>query len=187
MTDPCNCLLDLLWWPAPFLVIYIVAVMVWMVMSNARTYITKTMWAWCALGVFCLLGALFIPKSADSETILTSLFQNNQIALLAMVIALAAYTSSVSQKLRETIAEAKKSNLPPNYPANYAVHVQNLLGAQQADITLALTGITLIFRIAAWSFGYRYECIDIIIIGLLAWIILYFVVLHGIQLCAKSN
>jgi hypothetical protein len=140
---------------------------------------------WVLAAAFSVLPALVIPayvasgpSGIESKNHLQGFFQQNQVTLLAMIIALAAYTSSVAQKIREAmkdLAEDKRGE-----------HINNLQWLQKSDVSLVLAGIAVMIRIAESTLGYHDDCFDRVIIGLVAWIIFYFAFLHIRQLLPQS-
>lgn len=87
-----------------------------------------------------------------------------------MVIALAAYTSSVQQKIHETMAKSgvsKRGN-----------HLGDILWLEKADITLVVAGIAVLTRIAGSMLGYQIRFLDRLILCLLSWSIAFFSCLH---------
>jgi hypothetical protein len=113
-----------------------------------------------------------------------TLFDASQITLLTLIIALAVYTSSITVKIRETMAKLPDEHRTP--------HLKDLYWARAADFILVVTGVIIVTRI-----GYRYgvEAADPvvlaqwahIIIGALMAIVLYFAFLHGQQWCSGNR
>lgn len=136
-----------------------------------------------ALAFWGLLGCLWIRiimlaepgvlfEQFHAEANITSFFTRNQVTLLALVVALAAYTSSIEQKLRETIGKRKALG------RDFSSHEVNLHWMFRTDIILVLTGLVLVVRIGRWALGYPEKLADQVIIGLLGWAITYFAANH---------
>lgn len=112
-----------------------------------------------------------------------ALFDTSQIAILALVIALAVYTSSITVKLRETMAKLPEKSRKP--------HLEDLYWNKGADLILVVTGIVVVLRL-----GYRYGVNDAdpamlalwahAIIGGLITIVLYFAWMHCRQWCVPK-
>lgn len=113
-----------------------------------------------------------------AENNLKAFFTRNQITILALVMALAAYISGVEQKLREAIGKATLDKKRKR-------HAENLQWLLKADVILVFTALTMMIRAGAWAFGSQDVTLDKTLIGLLAWVILYLTILHAVQIFRK--
>lgn len=132
---------------------------------------------WILIGGSCLTWSYSVDLVPihSPETLGTHLkqfFSGEQTTLLALIVALAAYTSSVEQILRGKIRAPERSD------RSRVGHDVDLKYLYRTDIILVIAGAALIGRMALSAFGHHSEDLDRLIIGLLAWIILYFCVNH---------
>lgn len=142
-----------------------------------------------AIALFTLLsGILYFLLVGNGENLL-AFFKEQQLSLLAMVVALAAYTSSVEQKLREaakTLAARwdTRTNQVKHEPPSTISHIDKLHAVTVADVILVVAGILILARIIWYvhvpSAGSRLV-LDKAIIEVLGVAILYFAYLHGYQ------
>lgn len=142
-----------------------------------------------AIALFALLsGILFFLPVGNGENLL-AFFKEQQLSLLALVVALAAYTSSVGQKLREAAKtpaarwDAGTKQVTHEAPSTTS-HIDNLHAVTVADVILVVAGILILARIIWYvhvpSSGSRLV-LDKAIIEVLGVAILYFAYLHGYQ------
>lgn len=142
-----------------------------------------------AIALFAFLsGSLFFLPIGNGETLLT-FFKEQQLSLLALVVALAAYTSSVGQKLRETAKtpavrwDVDTNQITHEAPSTVS-HIDNLHAVTVADVILVVAGILILVRIIWYvhvpSAGLRLV-LDKAIIEVLGVAIFYFAYLHGYQ------
>lgn len=137
---------------------------------------------WSGLGIACLLWAqnADLPSSPTvntsqkaKETVLienvpiVNFFTTNQVTLLALIVALAAYTSSVEQLLRMRVREKK---IAADRKSRYRVDLKYMY---RTDIILILAGAAMTWRMLHSAFGKYDVNFDRFNIGLIAWIILY--------------
>ncbi len=128
---------------------------------------------WTVIGLGCLWwawNAEIVPQPDDTEKFAVEkrFFETNQATLLTLIVALAAYTSTVEQLLRQKLKD-KNGSVSAKFR-----HMIDLKYMYRTDIVLVLSGAALTWRIALAAFGQHDVYLDRLNIGLLAWIILYF-------------
>lgn len=141
-------------------------------------WIATTFWVLAA--IMSLFSAFFITEETSRGIDpLNKFLEEEQVTFLALVVALAAYTSGVQQKLRESMAKLMVEKRRE--------HIANIHWLHKSDVLLVLTGLVLTIRMGRTSFGVPDNCLDRLSVGLIGWVILFFVFIHGRQYLKNSE
>lgn len=158
---------------------------------------SRTDCSFVAVILLMAVSLLFWLLSSKKMEHLDKFLNDHQLEVLALVVALAAYVSSVKQKLYETIRSPLATyvggrDAPPG--SNFAGHVKRDKNEYEpyinrldiADGLLVTTGVLTVIRIAlSVTSGNELDAPTLLSLGiivLLVVIILYFAILHICQL-----